>query len=225
MTRYLLATVSALALSSAAVAQETDSWTGPYIGLNGGVGWINTNVFVTQVPLVPSTPEQANLSAAGATFGGQIGYNWQMQGLVLGAEADINWVGARAFVSQPMPGGFPPNSTFTSNLHWLATIRGRVGMAMSPTLLYVTGGVAFGGLENTAVAFAGHTFTTGSETRTGWTAGGGIEHMFNPRWSMKAEVLYVDFGTRTVTDGQALGYTGRFRNNAVVGRVGVNLRW
>jgi outer membrane immunogenic protein len=66
---------------------------------------------------------------------------------------------------------------------------------------------------------------TGFETRTGWTVGGGVEHMFGPRWTAKAEVLYVDFGTRSVTDGQGIGYTGRFRNSALVGRVGVNLKW
>lgn len=224
MTRYLLATVSALAISSVAHAESTESWSGLYVGVNGGVSWLNTDAFVTFAPAVPAGPsQQVSFSAAGATFGGQVGYNWQFRNFVVGAEGDINWVGARAF--SPGPPGSAAGTQYSSGLHWLATLRGRVGVAMSPTLIYVTGGLAFGRLENAATAFGGHQFAHALETRTGWTAGGGVEHMFNPRWSMKAEVLYVDFGTRSVNDAGGIGYTGRFRNNAVIGRVGINLRW
>jgi outer membrane immunogenic protein len=38
--------------------------------------------------------------------------------------------------------------------------------------------------------------TTGSfsETRAGWTLGGGLEWMFAPHWTHKAEYLYYDLG-------------------------------
>ena len=38
---------------------------------------------------------------------------------------------------------------------------------------------------------------TRSNTRPGWTAGGGLEWMFSPNWSVKAEYLYYDLGKVT----------------------------
>jgi outer membrane immunogenic protein len=36
-----------------------------------------------------------------------------------------------------------------------------------------------------------------SDTRTGWTAGGGFEWMLDPHWSAKFEYLYYDLGSVT----------------------------
>src|SRR5690606_34280199 len=111
---------------------------------------------------------------------------------------------------------------FSSRLSWFGTIRARVGFTTSPTLYYLTGGVAFAGIRNHANIEDGTAILNTRGTRTGWTAGGGIEHMFTPSMSVKAEVLYMDFGRKSATDGI---YTGRFKNTAVVGRLGVNFRW
>jgi len=64
------------------------------------------------------------------------------------------------------------------------------------------------------------------DTRVGWTAGGGIEHFIsNPHVTVKAEALYVDFGRDSVPGATSLAYTSRFRNSAIVGRLGLNLKW
>jgi opacity protein-like surface antigen len=64
------------------------------------------------------------------------------------------------------------------------------------------------------------------KTKAGWTAGGGIEHFItNPHVTVKAEALYVDLGRSTGTDGASGNYTSRFKNTAVVGRLGLNLKW
>ena len=66
--------------------------------------------------------------------GGQIGYNWQSGQWVLGIEADIQGSGA--------------NDTFAAykfSNPWFGTVRGRAGYAMNNVLLYVTGGLAYGG--------------------------------------------------------------------------------
>ncbi len=74
-----------------------------------------------------------------------------------------------------------------------------------------------------------------SQTRTGWTVGGGIEHMFSPNWTVKAEALYVDLGSTNVLPGS--GYYENYpysvygttqtkiSNTAVVARVGVNYKF
>jgi outer membrane immunogenic protein len=50
-------------------------------------------------------------------------------------------------------------------------------------LLYLTGGFAYAGVRE---GFA-MTDTFGNNGRTGFAAGGGIEWMFLPNWSLKAE--------------------------------------
>ena len=82
-----------------------------------------------------------------------------------------------------------------------------------------------------------------SDTRVGWTAGGGFEWMMMPGWSVKAEALYYDLGSATFTSspvvymspvsiavgGFAFGGplminapTTRVRYDGVIARVGVN---
>ena len=61
-----------------------------------------------------------------------------------------------------------------------------------PTLLYLTGGLAFGHVESDWLAL------TENQTKAGWTLGAGFEHMFGPNWTAKAEVLYIDLGATTV---------------------------
>ena len=95
--------------------------------------------------------------------GFHIGYNWQKpSNFVLGLEGDVD---------------------FGDDIDYLASIRGRLGYAMGPTLLYATGGVAFLGIDN---GFE-------DDTLTGWTAGLGIEHKLRENVSLGLEGLYYDF--------------------------------
>jgi len=100
--------------------------------------------------------------------------------------------------------------TLTKEVDYLGTVRGRLGWLATPGLLvYGTGGLAYGEVKASTTIFqsiaptlAGVTpnFGTGSgvsQTRTGWTAGGGVEWMLDPHWSFKAEYLYYDLGTVT----------------------------
>jgi outer membrane immunogenic protein len=70
-------------------------------------------------------------------------------------------------------------------LNWFGTVRGRLGYAFGPTLVYGTGGFAYGEVENSSAGFSK------TDTQTGWVAGGGIEHKFNPSWSVKAEYQFI----------------------------------
>ena len=74
--------------------------------------------------------------------------------------------------------------------NWLGTFRGRVGYAFDRFLPYFTGGVALGEVQANLTGFPAAT-----ETRTGWTIGGGMEYAFITNWTMKLEYLYVDLGS------------------------------
>lgn len=148
------------------------TWTGFYSGFNAGYG---------------DTANSGPLSPSGGFAGGQIGYNWQgLFGLgspwVLGVEADIQGSG----ISDSA--GF--GATYLQNsLNWFGTVRGRLGYAFGPALLYGTGGFAWGEVES-----KGHVGAAGfdvSETQTGYVLGAGLEYKVNPAWSVKGEYQFI----------------------------------
>jgi outer membrane immunogenic protein len=206
---------------------------------------------------------------SGFIGGGQIGYNWQLApAWVAGFETDLqglsgNGTGGITNVSAPFnfagPGEVVTTSlTSTSKVDYLGTVRGRLGYLFTPTfLLYGTGGLAYGGAKaSTTIAqsnndcaihpgvscIQGNAAATGalSQTRTGWTAGAGLEWMFAPKWSAKVEYLHYDLGSVTYTNGTLVttapastGFSGpvvvgssstaEFRGDFV--RAGVNYHW
>jgi outer membrane immunogenic protein len=107
------------------------------------------------------------------------------------------------------------------------TVRGRLGFTVVPaTMIYGTGGFAAGRVNNQSPnPNAMGEFPDDHKTKSGWTAGGGIEHMFTPNWTAKAEALYVDLGRSAVQGSFGPGYTGRYNNTAVVARAGLNYKW
>jgi len=182
--------------------------------------------------------------APGLIGGGQAGYNWQLSSFVVGLEADIQGVFGRSGsitgatgVALLGPDSVAPGTTdltafnASKSLSVLGTVRGRAGYLMSPALLaYVTGGLAYGSVSGSAG------FTTGnpgypaaglaspwgtanffSEVRAGWTLGAGLEWMFAPGFSVKAEYLYYDLGTVTTelgTSGAIINLPGFAANGS-----------
>jgi outer membrane immunogenic protein len=102
------------------------------------------------------------------------------------------------------------------NLSYIGTVRGRLGFLAMPTLLvYGTGGLAYGGANlnvayataDTSGVFGGSGASTSyANTQVGWTAGGGLEWMFLPNWSLKAEYLYYDLGSVQASTVVAAGF-------------------
>ncbi|MFY9658271.1 MAG: outer membrane beta-barrel protein [Methylocystis sp.] len=184
--------------------------------------------------------------------GAQVGFNYQFNpSFLVGVEADIQGVAGSsvntAFTSAaPDPLGSPTtmltSAQFQGSLDYVGTVRARAGYLVTPTLLvYGTGGLAYAN-ANMSASYAtidlagiygpGFASSSYSDTRVGWTAGGGVEWMFLPNWSAKLEYLYYDLGTVTlnsVVTWGSLGYYGygystsasaRFNGNLV--RAGVN---
>jgi len=246
--RQLMATVSCLALTGAASAADmrapvpmkapapavvTQIWAGPYIGINGGVAWHRLRTDTTVVDIIGVAPfDSARINTTGGTFGGQVGYNWQSQNFVYGLEADINWVGGKGSDQHIANNGLGQPISYTTKLSWLATLRARGGVTFGPTLLFLTGGLAVGGVKNdwtlptTFLCIGGAAGCPVSDhsTRVGWTAGGGFERFIASNLTVKAEALYVDLGRKNASDLSA-SYTSRFKNTAILGRLGLNLKW
>jgi outer membrane immunogenic protein len=243
MRHILLASVSAIALTCGAQAADLPvkapppppviwSWAGPYLGIQGGVvshrgefddpdGFL-TGAF-TAVP-----PATFRATKTGAIFGGHVGYNLQSGSIVYGLEGDFSGLWAKGHTAR----ADEPTSFANFNVNWLATIRARLGVAVAnATLLYVTGGVAFGDVRNHAGVTALGTNMVVDKVKTGWTVGGGIEHMFARNWTARAEVRYADLGNTAVTCTPAgspncvFPYRGEFSNKLLMGLVGVSLKF
>lgn len=163
------------------------SWAGFYIGVNGGFGWARTE-HVDTAGVTSGTFNQR-----GGMIGGTLGYNWQMGGAVLGLEGDFDW----ARINGTTPCGVGVNC-FTE-MKSFSTVRGRLGWANGNWMPFITGGLALADIR------AGQTLvgvTATDQWRAGWTIGGGLEVLFAPGWSAKAEYLFADFG------GSAVSYNG-----------------
>ena len=101
---------------------------------------------------------------SGGVIGGTIGYNWQINQIVLGAEGDIDWSGIKGTTTVLCPPGCETRNK------WLATVRGRLGYAFDRFLPYITGGLAVGDINATVPVLPG-----GSISNAGWTVGAGLE--------------------------------------------------
>ena len=154
-------------------------WSGFYVGIQGGYGWGDTEHH--QGGLSTGTFDISG-GLAGVTWG----TNWQRGNVVYGLESDFSFSSIDGDSADPVCF----SSCFT-DIRTLSTSRVRLGYAMDRSLVYVTGGLAYGNVR------AGiRDAVDDDETRFGWTLGAGIEWAFAPRWSLKAEYLHVDLGDR-----------------------------
>jgi outer membrane immunogenic protein len=164
----------AAARPAVVVAPKPFTWSGAYIGINGG--WGRGAMHLDSGP--PPAPD-----VEGALIGGTIGANLQFkQGWVLGFEGDWDWsnINGNAHCTAPC----------SEKIDWLATIRGRIGFAHERLLFYSTVGLAFAPVTFAPTAQPGMT-----RTQPGVAAGLGLEAAFLNNWSIKGEWLYIGLET------------------------------
>ncbi|HZT26698.1 MAG TPA: outer membrane beta-barrel protein [Pseudolabrys sp.] len=184
------------------------NWSGLYAGVNAGGGFgdpaLTTN---SSSPLALENffATTTHPSMLGFIGGGQIGFNWQFAPMWLaGVEADFQGADQKGTTTTAFTfPGEPASDTASVKLKWLGTVRGRLGLLTNAdeTLWYVTGGLAYGGVDM-ALSSSNFIFpanavgtTTFSHTKTGWTLGGGVEEHLFGNWTAKVEYLYVDLGS------------------------------
>jgi outer membrane immunogenic protein len=227
MKKFLLATVALAALGATAPALAADlaprtytkapayvapiySWTGFYIG--GHIG----GAFAGDNSLQGSDSRFLGGIQGGVDY--QFSTNW-----VLGAEVQYSWLSNNNNGGTLLPGG----ALVSTNSDALGSVTGRLGYSWGPALLYAKGGYAWkdGNNINASVNGVAAGFVTDGSHKDGYTVGGGLEYMFAPNWSAKAEYQYYNFGNTTFATGPA-DIAGRtFRNDEHTVKVGVNYRF
>jgi outer membrane immunogenic protein len=223
-TRIMCAALPGLALALAPLAAATAAdlptkapsttaftWTGCYIGINGGGGASGSN-FTTVVGsgthLIPDDATTVGGIGTGSgndsqfLAGGQIGCNWQSGTYVYGVEADADYFHSNAAFlngtgTLSTGDSFAVTQSLTTN--YLATLRPRLGVAADRSLFYLTGGAAF-----TRVSYvetyadtlnAGTGSATGGRSLVGWTVGAGWEYAWNDHFVTRVEYLFAKFPT------------------------------
>lgn len=196
-------------LSPAPPAPVPYSWTGIYLG--GNAGYASTNLTET----VSGGGGTGSETIPGFVGGGQIGANYQIGAVVLGFEADIDGSRTTKSITAGIASG-------TAQIPWVATFRGRAGVAFDRFLVYATAGGGAAQLNATVNAGAAGSAST-SGAYGGWTAGGGLEYALTDSVSVRVEDLYFDTGNINVAYVGPLAVSGRVQQNMV--RAGLNVRF
>jgi len=198
------------------------TWAGPYLGgtIGYSAGKSRTDIiFGDPASAAGLFASSASRALDGAIGGAQAGHNWLAGIWLAGVEGDLNYAGQRAKFNAICPGeicnpaligviGHPSviaQFEQGQKLEWFATLRGRLGVTVTPdAVAYVTGGVAVGEVmtAGTVFGFDGNgnpvnTIVGSHNTQGGWTVGGGVEGRVAGNWTAKIEYLYFDLGTVT----------------------------
>jgi outer membrane immunogenic protein len=199
-------------LKAPAPAAPPPTWTGWYIGINGGGAWGHDNPTVVDVgpdgffavanqSAVTGNGSQS-IKMSGGLAGGQVGFLYQAGPTILGLEAGYDWTGLRGSRTVG-PTVYPvtPGSSFTWNStgkqDGLFTVLGRIGVNAGTWYPYLTGGVAVAHLTHTATYI--DTFYPSVSTNSfskelgGPVIGGGVEFRVAEHWMLRGEYLYMQF--------------------------------
>ena len=211
-------------VAAPAMAQSAPDWSGPYIGVFGG--FIQPDEDANETLLfdrdldgeyddtvttsggadafgpgfcadqASSGNTRCDDDASGVEGGVKLGYDMQFGRWVVGAVGEVAGVDAEDSVT-----GFsttPAYYSFTRSLDHMSALRARVGYAAGPALIYATGGVAYGKVDNSFVTnntANSFTVTTDEDDADGYQFGGGVEWRLAPSLTFTGEYIYSDLET------------------------------
>ena len=214
------------------------NWSGFYVGLHVGGQFGHSEDFDFGYNAID---HPFGYSESGVIAGGQVGYNFQWNWLVLGIEADGGYMdldgrGVSRFDARV----FGSDTHGKTDSDFYTTVRGRLGFAFGHWMFYATGGGIGVNLEtrvidNCDTGGCGASLLNAGKTEFnwGWTGGGGIEYMFNCHWTMKAEYLRYQLDDQTFSGAARFSdgdFAGRFRFKGIgtegnIVRAGLNYKF
>lgn len=192
---------------------EAWSWTGSYVGLYIG-GASGNNVDTTDAFIANRTSYGLGSSVIG---GYTDGYNWQVApNWLIGYESETGYMKLKG--SALYPGTALNAATETGSLYsvWAA----RLGYVMDKSLLYVKGGAVLTRFDSSSR----NGMISDHEYEFGYAIGGGWEYAFAPKWSVKAEYLYLGFD-KDLTFGTGPQMATSHFGGVHTGKVGVNYKF
>jgi len=206
MKSKLIALCSALALNApAAVAADFPvrpaapapmyaptpvyNWSGFYVGANLGAGWASMDM--------TGNWGGARWGSSDTRFivGGQVGFNYQIDHFVMGAEWDFDWADGNTWTPFTPTAVGPLRATVENN--WVMTLAARLGYAFDNWLFYGKLGAGWTKIDARLWAPGGAPFGGVSRTNVGWLVGAGVEYAFARNWTGKVEYNYLGLDDTT----------------------------
>ncbi len=217
---FLLTAAASTMMIGAAQAADVEApavydWSGFYVGLQAGYAWGDSQV--DEINDDGSLNQTQDYDHDGFVGGVHAGYNFDMQGLLLGLEGDFEY----ADIQGDQDFGGSDDET-DKTIEWLGSLRLRAGVTMDRALIYATGGVAVGEVDMEA-SEPGLSISD-SETAWGWTIGGGIEYALSDAISARIEYRYTDL-ENTEHSGDIFGGTFTYEHENDFHAVRGGLSW
>ncbi len=217
MLKKIIVGTAFLAVASPVFAAQpsTYNWTGYYLGAQVGDSSVRDNIHDEEIGSGASD-YHSHFNLQGVTGGIFTGYNFQHDMWLIGVEADAELSGIDGDNSR-----WPFGTDMTTKITSQGSLRGRLGYVYDTNLFYITGGVAVGEIK-TDYYDTGSRHDSNENTKTGWTLGGGFEHAFTPKWTVRFEYRYTDFGR--ITDSTITTDPGWMEHNDLIAhtvRVGI----
>jgi len=154
------------------------NWTGFYAGGNLGGGWTDATLTDNLTAMSVGVP------ASGFVGGGQLGFNYQLGGFVVGAE----WMFDGTALRSSHTAGALSGSASTD---WVTTLAARFGWAADNWLFYAKAGGGWAQTHATLTNAITGLQATGSGASPGWLLGAGIEYGITRNWTTKIEYDYL----------------------------------
>lgn len=209
--------------------REECNWTGFYVGANVGGAFDRADVKLNLTGEWEDFPPPAdqdfgeplgsrNLDANGLVAGGFVGYNYQWNHWVFGAEANFDYVGLRnsfhsgtQFVNPGSGNEITVRHSFETNYRFM--VGPRIGYAWDKLLFYATGGLAIADVDFfqriTEPEFSFRQDGSTDEMKVGWMVGGGLQYCLSEHWSIRADYRYTDLDCADFSsEGSDPAFTG-----------------
>lgn len=228
MVFYTSSALSDSLLQRPAKEALQQDWTGFYTGLIlGGQGGHSNDI--TGAFGYNADNDEWDYKESGFNAGAELGYNYSWHQLVIGPEIEWGYLGLHGSGAQPLSPGLDTVGKTSSDFY--TTFRARLGINFDRSLLFATGGIL--GVNYTqrvvdscnVAPCGGGTVNAHKDSFVwGYTAGGGLEHSFDTRWSAKVECLYFNLDNHSFTGITNLGnpYDWTGKTSGYIIRGGLN---
>jgi outer membrane immunogenic protein len=197
---------------------QVTTWTGCYVGGNGGGAW-------AQKTFNDSGTDEGSHTASGAVAGGQVGCDYQFaSNFVIGIRGMFDWADLTGSNVDP---NFT-SATWSTHVKSFSTVDGRLGFLASPTfMLYVKGGVAWVDEDFTFTnSLLPAASATASNVRAGADVGAGLDWMFAPNWDVFVEYDHMFFDNKDIFMPASVGsFTESIGQKVDKVEAGVNFRF
>lgn len=169
-------------------------FSGFYGGIQAGHAWAHTET--TALWGTATGPaEYFSYGQSGVIGGLHFGYNWAERNFLLGMEADLEASGLTG------TGQGNHLALHSTTIDRMGSLRARAGFLFGGTLLYATGGLAYGNAKVEQYTTSGLTpYATDEQWKIGWTVGAGVEQAISSRVSLRLEYRYTDLGDLSFYD-------------------------